>query len=609
MDVSSALTQIQSPRLAAFVHQVAKMCRPSAVEVCDGSEQEYQRLTHLLIKNHTFIALDPTKRPNSFWCRSDPSDVARVEQATYICSRRQDQAGPTNNWMDPQEMKQKLLSLFEGCMEGRTLYVIPFSMGPIGHKSSFFGVQITDSPYVVCSMKLMTYMGKEVFDAMGNDFFVPCIHSVGYPLRDRIDLFWPCNTKEKYIVHFPEEKSVWSYGSGYGGNALLGKKSLALRIASVIGKQNRWLAEHMLIVSITNPEGKKKYFAAAFPSQCGKTNLALMESKLPGWKVECIGDDIAWLRWAEDGQLWAINPERGFFGVAPGTSTKTNPHAMQMISKNTIFTNVALTKDLDVWWEGKTDVPPEGLISWEGKPWRGEGSSPAAHPNGRFTVATDQCPVLDPAHSDPRGVPISAILFGGRRSNTIPLVTESLDWDHGVLLGSMMSSETTAACNGKVGMLRHDPFAMLPFCGYHIGDYFSHWIDMGKEEAAVDKPLFFYVNWFLKDKDQNFIWPGFGENIRVLKWIFERCEQKHQGYLTPIGRIPRTEELDLEGLSLSQQSLQTLFHVDDLLWQKEIKEVESFFSKLSDKLPSELLDQLHRIKKGFANSLDVFYKE
>lgn len=598
-DVKTLLQSLKNPNLVRFIQDAIDLCTPSDVHLCDGSEEEYQSLTQLLVQKGAFVALDPKKRPGSFWCHSTPSDVARVEEATFICSKNKDSAGPTNNWRDPEEMKRTLNGLFSGCMKGRTMYIIPYCMGPLASPLSHIGVQITDSAYVVCNMKLMTRMGKEVLKVLGEGFFVPCMHSVGGPLSPgQQDSFWPCNPEHKYIVHFPEEKSIWSYGSGYGGNALLGKKGFALRIASVIAKEQMWLAEHMLIMGITNPQGIKKYFAAAFPSQCGKTNLAMLSSKLPGWKVECVGDDIAWMRWDEEGKLYAINPERGFFGVAPGTSYESNYNAMKTIEKNTIFTNVALTPDKDVWWEGLTKEKPSSLINWEGNPWTPSSQTPAAHPNARFTVAADQCPVIDPSWEDPKGVPISAIIFGGRRSSVIPLVCEAFDWNHGVFLGASVSSETTAAISGTVtGKLRHDPFAMLPFCGYHMGDYFAHWIEMGKQKNAKSRPHFFYVNWFLQDEKKNWLWPGYGENARVLQWMFERCEGKGHFRKTPIGNLPTTDGLDLSGLNISQKQLEQLFQIDTHKWKEEAQELEKYFAKFGDKLPLELQNQLKALEQ------------
>lgn len=584
---SSFKPWIENSDLLNFILDTASLCNPKSVYLCNGSDQEQETLCSELVQKGVFVPLD--KRPGSFWCRSDPSDVARVEEATFICSEKKEDAGPTNNWKDPTEMKETLQSLFEGSMEGRTLYVIPFCMGPLGSPFSLIGIEITDSPYVVCNMKLMTRMGSSVLDKIGKDTqFIPCVHSVGAPLKEgKEDVVWPCNHKDKYIVHFPEEKSVFSFGSGYGGNALLGKKSVALRIASSIARKEGWLAEHMLIVGVTNPEGKKKYIAAAFPSQCGKTNLALLSSKLPGWKVECVGDDIAWIRPGKDGKLYAVNPEAGFFGVAPGTSYSSNTIAMETVSKNTIFTNVALTEDGDVWWEGMTAEVPEGLTDWKGQPYK---EKPAAHPNSRFTVSISQCPILDPLYESPQGVPLDAILFGGRRASTLPLVLEAFSWQHGVFLGASVSSETTSAAAGVTGKLRHDPFAMLPFCGYNMGDYFSHWLEI--EEKAPKRPLIFYVNWFRKDKEGKFIWPGFGENIRVLKWVFERTEGEESFYKTPIGNIPDNIDLSsLEGVELS-----SLLSFSKQEWEKEVLELQEYFTLFGDKLPEAFSMELQQLK-------------
>ncbi len=579
---------MQNPALTTWVKEMVALCKPKEVHFCSGSDEEYDALCQELVAKGVFVPLNPEKRPGSFWCRSDPSDVARVEECTFICSKTEEEAGPTNNWRDPKEMKETLLSLFAGSMQGRTLYVVPFCMGPLHSPFSIIGVEITDSPYVVCNMKLMTRMGTSVLEMLGPDGeFIPCLHSVGRPLQEgEKDVLWPCNEKNKYIVHFPEEKSVWSFGSGYGGNALLGKKSVALRIASYLAKKEGWLAEHMLIIGVTNPVGKKQYMAAAFPSQCGKTNLALLSSKLPGWKVECVGDDIAWIRIGEDGRLYAVNPEAGFFGVAPGTSYELNPCAMQTIAKNTIFTNVALTEDRDVWWEGLSDKPPSNLTDWKGNPYK---EKPAAHPNSRFTVKASQCPIIDPLYEDPKGVPLSAIIFGGRRGSTLPLVFEAFSWQHGVFLGASISSETTSAATGVLGKLRHDPFAMLPFCGYHMGDYFSHWLDIGKK--ASKSPSIFYVNWFRKDDEGKFLWPGFGENIHVLKWIFERAEVSAFAQKTPIGFFPK-------GLShVGEKVFDPLFAISLEEWQKEVVELKSYFALFGSHLPKALSEELEALER------------
>lgn len=584
---------LQNVALMNWVSKVVTLCTPKEVCFCNGSEEEYDSLCKELVETNFFTSLDPQRRPRSYWCHSDPGDVARVEESTFICSKTIEEAGPTNNWKDPLEMKEKLRSLFSGCMKGRTLYVVPFCMGPLHSPFSIIGVEITDSAYVVCNMHLMTRMGVLVLQMLGREgSFIPCLHSVGKPLQPgEKDVIWPCNPLEKYIVHFPEEKSVWSFGSGYGGNALLGKKSVALRIASVLAKEEGWLAEHMLIIGVTNPEGKKKYIAAAFPSQCGKTNLALLTPTLPGWKIECIGDDIAWIRVGEGGRLYAVNPESGFFGIAPGTSYTTSSHTMETISRDTIFTNVALTEDKDVWWEGMTKEIPPFLTAWTGDPYEVGSGKLAAHPNARFTVKSSQCPIIDPSWDDPAGVPLSAILFGGRRGRAVPLVYEALSWKHGVFLGASISSETTAAAAGVVGKLRHDPFAMLPFCGYHMGDYFAHWLSM--EEKMTQPPHVFYVNWFRKDSEGKFLWPGFGENIRVLKWIFERDDEAENYIKTPIGLIP--SNLDLSGLE-NKVNIEALFSYSSEEWLLEVEGLERYFSLFTSKLPAPLAAELEQLK-------------
>jgi phosphoenolpyruvate carboxykinase (GTP) len=565
--------------MQSWVQEIADLCQPKDIHFCDGSEEEYHRLCNLLVQKGTFV---PLKRSHSFWCHSTPDDVARSEANTYICSLNEEDAGPTNNWKDPAEMKRLLKDLFRGCMCGRTLYVIPFCMGPLKSPYARFGIQITDSPYVVCNMRLMTRMGKKAADAMQGKTFVPCLHSVGMPLqKESDDVPWPNNPKNKYIVQFPEEPSIWSFGSGYGGNALLSKKCFALRIASVLGKEQGWLAEHMLLIGITNPAGEKKYFAASFPSGCGKTNLAMLQSLLPGWTIDCIGDDIAWLHFKK-GQLYGINPENGFFGVAPGTSEKTNPVAAQMIQKNTIFTNTALTSDHDVWWEGINDMPPANLISWQGKPWDQKG--PASHPNARFTIQAGQCPILSPEFNDPQGVPISAIIFGGRRSTLVPLVIESLSWNHGVLLGASMSSEMTAAAEGEVGKLRHDPFAMLPFCGYNMGDYFKHWIEMRENSSTL--PKIFHVNWFRKDAEGHYLWPGFRHNTYVLKWIFERVSGAPNAKSTPVGNLP------MDGIFPDE-----LTHIDTAGYLEDAAEMKRYFSIFGSKMPPALICELEQLQK------------
>lgn len=569
-----------------WIDETASLCLPKSVHICDGSEDEFNRIAADMVKEGHLFQLNPNKRPNSFLCRSTADDVARLESATFICTASKENAGPTNNWKDPQEMKGILKALFKGCMEGRTMYVVPFCMGPPTSPMSRVGVQITDSPYVVLNMKLMTRMG---IDIKGD--FVPCLHSVGVPLKPgQKDLAWPSRPDCKYIAHFPEEPSVWSFGSGYGGNALLSKKSFALRIASYEARKEMWLAEHMLILGLTNPEGKKTYIAAAFPSACGKTNLAMLTSILPGWKIECVGDDIAWMAFDQKGQLRAINPEAGFFGVAPGTSLDSNPVAMKTIEKNTIFTNVALTDDGDVWWEGLSKTPPDHLISWEGKEWTPKSEVKAAQPNARFTVSAAQCPIIDPQWQSPEGVPISAILFGGRRATTIPLVVESLSWNHGVFLGASMTSETTAAAIGEVGKIRHDPFAMLPFCGYNMGDYFAHWIEMGKKSAKL--PKIFHVNWFRKGADGKFLWPGFGHNIYVLKWIFERLAGAPNAELSPVGYLPKKGLFEPAALTT----------VDSKEYLAEVADLENYFKQFGSHLPPEISSELKALKDRLCDS-------
>ena len=581
--------------LNRFVDQLKALCCPSHVHLCDGTDAEYDRIAQQMVDAGTLVRLDLKKRPNSYWCHSHPDDVARVEESTFICSTFKEDAGITNHWRDPGEMHTHLQSLFKGCMQGRTMYVIPYCMGPLGSEFSQFGVEITDSPYVVLNMKIMTRMGKEVMEKMKGKSFVSGVHSVGVPLREgQKDMPWPCNPEQRCIAHFPEERSIWSFGSGYGGNALLGKKCHALRIASVAARDEGWLAEHMLIIGITNPEGEKKYIAAAFPSACGKTNLAMLTPSLPGWKIECVGDDIAWIYFGKDGRLHAVNPEAGYFGVAPGTSMKTNPNAMRTIEKNTIFTNVALTDDGDVWWEGIGTPPPPNLTSWLGQPWDPSSNKPAAHPNSRFTVSAKQCPIYDSSGENLHGVPLSAILFGGRRASVVPLVFEAFNWQHGTFLGASISSETTAAAKGEVGKLRHDPFAMLPFCGYNMADYFAHWLSIGKKSTAKKLPRIYYVNWFRKNSAGAFLWPGFSENARVLKWIFERVSDRAEAVETPIGYLPKN--LDLNGLS-SSIDLEKLLEVDRKAWLESALELEHYFKLFGPRIPQGLWDELESLKK------------
>ena len=598
MTIPFPLELSQNEALFDWVAGKVALCRPDSVYWCDGSDEEYQFLAQKMVESGTLTPLNSELRPNSFLARSDVRDVARVEDRTFIASKRPVDAGPTNNWRDPRALKKELLGLFEGCMEGRTLYVIPFCLGPLDSRIARIGVEITDSPYVALSMRLTTRCGDAVLRPLGErDDFVRCTHSVGVPLGpNQEDVPWPCNPDNRVIAHFPESQQIWSFGSGYGGNALLGKKCFALRLASVMARDEGWMAEHMLILGISNPQGEKKYFAAAFPSACGKTNLAMMTPTLPGWKVECVGDDIAWLRVKADGKLYAVNPEFGFFGVAPGTSYETNPSAMDTLKSDVLFTNVAQTGDGDVWWEGMTGEKPAHLTDWKGQSWTPDSTTPAAHPNARFTARASQCPTIDPAFDDPRGVPISAILFGGRRPGTIPLVVEARDWTHGTFIGSTIASETTAAASGEVGQIRRDPMAMLPFCGYHMGDYFAHWLDIPGSTTPDRLPKIFGVNWFRKSADGQFLWPGFGDNSRVLKWIFERCDGENQGVETAIGIVPRAEELDLSGLQLSPEALETLFEVDKAAWKLEAESIRAHYATFGEHLPFELRGELESLE-------------